>query len=161
MKSFNSNPFTQQLNVLGDRKECFPFWNGLESTDHVTKIYDNWSKMLKKHLSTCHKRSLCQAFFLSFYLLSFPLSHPSFFSTVSLYISGTSRWKGRGWNLISMLLQKPHPKFLNQATSSIHRQYETVLQLLPDAETRTHHRSCPPRNVNVLSCWTLTMLTSL
>lgn len=51
--------------------------------------------------------------------------------------------RGWGWNLISVLLQKPHPKFLNKATSSIHRQHGTVLQLLPDVLSRTPRQNCP------------------
>lgn len=39
--------------------------------------------------------------------------------------------------MIRVLLQKPHPKFLNQATSSIHGLDETVLQLQPDVQMHT------------------------
>lgn len=110
---------------------------------------NNWSKIFvtsetnyKSIVTSCHWHKIYQTPLSSFQAISFPLSHASF-CTVCVCVPGTSRWMGQGWNLISVLLRKPHLKFLNQATSSIHRQHGTVLQLLPDVRTHTAGQSCP------------------
>lgn len=62
-----------------------------------------------------------------------------------------------------MLLQKPHPKLLNQATTSIHIICGSSAASTRCTHTHAHthpHTELSTLNVNALHWWTLSMLTS-